>query len=45
MDTTGRSGYLAKHVTVHSNDPVTRVVSLTVLVQVAGKPAQTGAVR
>jgi hypothetical protein len=45
VDTTGRSGYLAKHVTVHSNDPVTRAVSLTVLVDVVGKPAQPGGMR
>lgn len=39
VDTTGRSGYLVKHVTVYSNDLTTPVRSLTVTLDII-QPAQ-----
>lgn len=38
MDTTGRSGILAKHVVIHTNDPVSPFVTLTVMMNVMAVP-------
>jgi hypothetical protein len=35
VDTTGRIGKLAKHVMIHSNDPVTPMTTVTVQLSIA----------
>jgi len=39
VDTTGRAGYQAKHVTIHSNDRVTPLTSVTVRLSIEANPA------
>lgn len=39
VDTAGRSGYMAKHVTIHSNDRVTPVLPVTVTITVTARAA------
>jgi hypothetical protein len=34
VDTAGRAGYLAKHVTIYSNDRVTPATTVTVLLSI-----------
>ena len=37
VDTTGRSGPLVKHVVIHTNDPVSPIMTLTVTMQIVPK--------
>jgi len=37
VDTAGRSGYVAKHINVYSNDRLNPVLSLTIMMDIVGK--------